>query len=64
MRTSYTHYDFCTDIVILFNDGTDLVLENITDVWLDELGHFVTFRDYYGDETVVSHQQIRYFRPN
>ena len=63
MEKYQKHYDYSTDIIVIFDDGSELLLEDIKDIWMDETGHFVHFQDWYGDEiATISYQKIRYFK--
>ena len=59
-----THYDFSKEVVVVFEDGSDMKLDSIVDVWSDDSEKFVHFKDYFGTEVAtVNHSKMLYFKP-
>lgn len=59
------HYDFSTDIVVVFENNEELQLSNVTDVWTDDSQQFLHFIDWFGNEVAtVNVSKVRYWRPN
>ena len=59
-----THYDYSEEVVVIFEDGSEMKLEDIVDVWSDDSEKFVHFKDYWNQEVAtVNYSKMLYFKP-
>lgn len=65
MKDHHIHYGGVgTDIIVLLTDGTELKLEDITDVILSDTGHVLSFKNYFNEEVMtINFNKVKYWFP-
>lgn len=58
------HYDFIKEILVVLDDGNELKLEDISDVWTDDSEKFIHFTNWFNEEAAtVNYSRMLYFKP-
>ena len=58
------HYDFSKEVLVVLEDGNELKLKDISDVWTDDSEKFVHFKHWFDEEVAtVNYSKMLYFKP-